>query len=180
MVLKDPTKFKSSFRPQYLSIAFFLCATVLILRLVRCILRRIRDREDGLNSLLAGAAAGWAASKTLSRDYWYFYLTFIGSRLIGAGHKYLMAKGVLSEENAHWHSYVMMAIAHGVHSYGYFLHPYILKDDMYGLYLKMSALTPNEKKWHLSSLRYNNRRLIEKFGANPTYDSITATRIQHL
>jgi hypothetical protein len=130
--------------------------------------------------LLAGAAAGWAASKTLSSDYWYFYLTFIGSRLIGAGHKYLMSKGVLSEENAHWHSYVMMAIAHGVHSYGYFLHPYILKDDMYGLYLKMSALTPNEKKWHLSSLRYNNRRLIEKFGANPTYDSITAARIQHL
>jgi len=74
----------------------------------------------------------------------------------------------------------MMAIAHGVHSYGYFLHPYILKDDMYGLYLKMSALTPNEKKWHLSSLRYNQRRLIEKFGANPTYDSITSARIRHL
>ena len=37
----------------------------------------------------------------------------------------------------------MMTVAHFVHSYGYFLHPFILRDDMYGLYLKMSALTPN-------------------------------------
>ena len=52
----------------------------------------------------------------------------------------------------------MMAFAHGVHSYGYFLHPYILKNDMYGLYEKMSALTPNEKRWHLSALKYTARR----------------------
>ena len=37
----------------------------------------------------------------------------------------------------------MMTFAHYVHSYGYFLHPFILKDDMYGLYQKMSALTLN-------------------------------------
>jgi hypothetical protein len=42
MIAKDPSKLKSSFKPQYFSIALFLCATVLILRLVRCTLRRIR------------------------------------------------------------------------------------------------------------------------------------------
>lgn len=137
-----------------------MSATVLILKLVRCTLRRIREKEDGFNSLIAGAAAGWVASKTLSKEYWYFYLTFIGSRLLGAFHKYLISRNILKEENSYLHSYLMMVVAHTVHSYGYFLHPYILKDDMYGLYLKMSALTPQEQKWHLSSLRYNNRRLI--------------------
>ena len=90
--LKNPSMIKSNFSPQYFSIALFLSATVLVLRLVKCILRRIRDKDDGWNSLIAGAAGGWVATKTLSKDYWYFYLTFIGSRIIGAFHKYLMEK----------------------------------------------------------------------------------------
>jgi hypothetical protein len=167
MIIKNSAKLKESFSSRYLTITVFMCATVLTLRLVRCILRRIRERDDGFNSLLAGAAAGWVASKTLNKDYWYFYLTFIGSRLIGAVHKYLIFKGILNEENSHWHSYFMMTVAHGIHSYGYFLHPFILRDDIYGLYMKMSALTPEEKKWHLSTLRYNHRRLIEIYGYKP-------------
>jgi hypothetical protein len=50
----------------------------------------------------------------------------------------------------------MMGFAHAVHSFGYFLHPYILKEDMYGLYEKMSALTPKEKRWHHAALVYSN------------------------
>ncbi len=158
--LKDFASFKKSLTPRYLTITLFMCATVVTLRYVRCFLRRIREKDDGINSLVAGAAAGWVASKTLSKEYWYFYLTFIGSRIIGAIHKYLISKGILSEENSYLHSYFMMTVAHLVHSYGYFLHPYILKDDMFGLYQKMSALTHNEKKWHLSTLRYNQRRMV--------------------
>lgn len=65
------------------------------------------------------------------------------------------------------HTYFMMAFAHSVHSYGYFFQPYILKDDMYGLYKKMSALTIKEQKWHLSSLNYGHRRTVELFGPQP-------------
>jgi len=119
-----------------------LPAIAIVLKIVRCTLRRIRDNDDGFNSLIAGAAAGWVATKTLSKDYWYFYLTFIGSRLIGAAHKSLMERGILSKENTHLHAWFMMGFAHTIHSIGYFLHPYILKEDMYGLYEKMSALTP--------------------------------------
>jgi hypothetical protein len=42
-------------------------------------------------------AAGWVASKTLSPKYWYLYLTFVGSRIIGAIHKYLLGKGYLKK-----------------------------------------------------------------------------------
>lgn len=182
--LKSATKgssaFKGSFTPRYFTIAVFMCATVLTLRLVRCILRRIRDKDDAGNSIIAGGVAGWVASKTLSKEYWYFYLTFLGSRLIGALHKILIAKNILKEEHSALHSYAMMTFAHIIHSYGYFLHPYILNDDMYGLYRKMSALTPREQRWHLVTLRYNHRRLLEKFGSNPDYDQITLTRMQSL
>lgn len=143
-------------------------------------MRRIREKDDGFNSLLAGAAAGWVASKTLSRDYWYFYLTFIGSRLLGAGHKQLIECGVLSRENTHLHCWAMMGFAHAIHSFGYFLHPYILKEDMYGLYEKMSALTPKEKRWHHAALVYSQRGLIKKYGPNQEFDSITAARISRL
>jgi hypothetical protein len=159
MLGKNPSGLSQSFKSKYFTIALFMCATVLTLRLVRCALRHWREKDDGANSLLAGAAAGWVASRTLDREYWYFYLTFIGSRVIGALHKYLIAKGTLKEENTHWHSFFMMAIAHGVHSTGYFLHPYMLRDDMYGLYLKMSASTPTERKWHLGFLKYKHRRI---------------------
>jgi hypothetical protein len=148
--------------------------------MVRCTLRRIREKDDGFNSLLAGAAAGWVATKTLSKDYWYFYLTFIGSRLIGAVHKSLMEKGVLNKENTHLHAWFMMGFAHTVHSIGYFLYPYILKDDMYALYEKMSALTPKEKRWHHSSMTYAHNSMLRKFGANPEFDSITLARLKRL
>jgi len=180
VVVKNPQEWRKSLRPQYVSIALFLSSTVLLLRLVRCLLRRLRNKDDGWNSFAAGAAAGWMASKTLSKDYWYFYLTFLGSRVIGAAHKFLVQKGVLSDKNVHWHSYCMMTVAHAIHSYGYFLHPFILRDDMYGLYLKMSALTPNEKKWHLTALKYNSRRLTEKFGPDNAFDAITNNRIKNL
>lgn len=152
MMLKGPSTLGQSLRREYFTIALFLPAIALVLKIVRCTLRRIREKDDGINSILAGAAAGWVATKTLSKDYWYFYLTFIGSRLIGATHKALMEKGVLSRESTHWHAWAMMAFAHTIHSLGYFLHPYILKEDMYGLYEKMSALTPKEKRWHKAAL----------------------------
>jgi hypothetical protein len=95
ILLKNSSKLNESLNLQYLTITIFMCSTVLTLRLVKCALRRIRERDDGINSLLAGAAAGWVASKTLNKDYWYFYLTFIGSRLIGALHKYLISVGIL-------------------------------------------------------------------------------------
>jgi hypothetical protein len=88
--LKGPSTLARSINREYFTIALFLPAIALVLKLVRCTLRRIREKDDGFNSILAGAAAGWVATKTLSRDYWYFYLTFIGSRLIGAAHKALI------------------------------------------------------------------------------------------
>lgn len=57
----------SSIRREYFTIALFLPAIALVLKIVRCTLRRIREKDDGFNSLLAGAAAGWVATKTLSR-----------------------------------------------------------------------------------------------------------------
>jgi hypothetical protein len=41
-ILNNPGKWKESLNPQYLTITIFLCATVLTLRVVKCILRRIR------------------------------------------------------------------------------------------------------------------------------------------
>lgn len=74
----------------------------------------------------------------------------------------------------------MMAFAHTVHSLGYFLHPYILKEDMYGLYEKMSALTHREKRWHHAGLVYSQRNVIRKYGAYPEFDQISQARINRL
>lgn len=41
-IVKSPGKWKESLNPQYLTITIFLCATVVTLRLVKCILRRLR------------------------------------------------------------------------------------------------------------------------------------------
>lgn len=51
---------------------------------------------------------------------------------------------------------------------------------MYGLYEKMSALTPKEKRWHHSALVYSQRGLIRKYGAHPEFDAITSARIARL
>ena len=145
---------------------FGVSATIFKLSLSQLV-GSLRKKDDGLNSVIAGGIAGWVATKTLSPEYWHFYLTFIGSRLIGATHKVLIQKKVLNKENTHLHAWAMLSFAQTTHCIGYFLHPYMLKDDMYGLFEKMSALTPREQKWHHAGMTYSHRRMIEKYGPYP-------------
>ena len=51
---------------------------------------------------------------------------------------------------------------------------------MYGLYEKMSALTPKEKRWHHAALVYSQRGLTRKYGPHAEFDAITAARITRL
>ncbi|CAM6002160.1 unnamed protein product [Sphagnum balticum] len=74
----------------------------------------------------------------------------------------------------------MFAIAHTAHSYAYFINPFMIQDDIYSLYLKMSALTPTEKPWHLASLEFNRRRIEEVYGPMPQLDRISDQRIRSL
>lgn len=87
---------KKSFTPEYLSIIVFLSSSTLVLRLVKCALRKIRNRDDGFNSFLAGTAAGYIGTITLNKNYWYILLMFISSRIVGAIHEYLISEGYLS------------------------------------------------------------------------------------
>lgn len=172
--------FKYSFKPEYFTITVFLASTVLVLRLVKCSLRWIRDKDDGWNSFLAGMAAGWVGTKTLSKDYWYLFLMFVGSRIIGVVHKLLIENGYLEERNRHWHSFFMFFVAHSTHSIGYFMQPYLLKDDMYNLYERMSTLTLQEKKWHLTSLKYYKKHVGDLHGRMPELDAISDRKIGRL
>ena len=81
---------KKSFTPEYLSIIVFLSASTLALRLVKCALRWIRNKDDGINSFLGGMAAGCVGTFTLNKNYWYVMLMFISSRIVGAIHEYLI------------------------------------------------------------------------------------------
>ena len=81
---------KKSFTPEYLSIIAFLSASTLALRLVKCALRWIRNKDDGINSFIAGMAAGCVGTFTLNKNYWYVMLMFISSRIVGAVHEYLI------------------------------------------------------------------------------------------
>ncbi len=131
---KSTKHFKKSFSLDYLTIILFLCSSTLVLRLVKCALRWIRDQDDGINSFIAGCAAGWVGTKTLHKDYWYLLLMFIGSRVLGSGYQSLLQKKYLDEKNNSFHYYFMFLIAHATHSYAYFIEPDILKPDMYNLY----------------------------------------------
>ena len=75
---------KSSLTPEYLSIIVFLTSSTLALRVVKCVLRWIRNKDDGFNSFVAGMAAGYVGTLTLNKGYWYIMLMFIASRIIGA------------------------------------------------------------------------------------------------
>lgn len=87
---KGMKHFKKSFTPEYLSIIAFLSCSTLALRLVKCALRWIRDKDDGINSFLGGIAAGYVGTITLNKNYWYILLMFISSRIVGAIHEYLI------------------------------------------------------------------------------------------
>lgn len=145
---------KKSFSAEYLTIIVFLSSSTLALRVVRCGLRWIRKKEDGLNALFAGMAAGYVGTLTLNKGYWYMLLMFVASRIIGAVYQALVQNRVLDPQNSSFHYYILFVISNMVNCYGYFIEADILKPDVYNLYEKMSALTPNEKRWHRSSLRY--------------------------
>jgi hypothetical protein len=67
MLFKGFSNFKKSFTPSYFSIILFMGASTAVLRLVKCGLRRIRGKDDALNSILAGVAAGFVGTKTLKK-----------------------------------------------------------------------------------------------------------------
>ncbi len=131
----------------------------MVLRLVKCGMRWLRNKDDGFSSFLAGVGAGIVGVMTLDKGYWYILIMFMASRILSALHRILMEKNILSQDRINWHYYILFTFAHIVHSYGYFIEPDILKSDMYNLYEKMSVLTPSEKKWHLSSLEYTYKKL---------------------
>lgn len=164
--LKSLTKgfssLKKSFTPEYLSIIVFLSSSTLALRVVKCALRWIRNKDDGLNSLLGGMAAGYVGSLTLNKNYWYILLMFVASRILSAIHQYLMQTNILDPNNNHFHYFVLFLFSNIVHCYGYFIEPDILRPDVYNLYERMSVLTPNEKRWHLSSLIFKQQDLRNK------------------
>lgn len=91
------------------------------LRAVKCGLRWIRNRDDGLNSILAGMAAGYVGTLTLNKNYWYILLMFVASRIVGAIHQILIQNGYLDQNNNNLHYFVLFFIANTVHCYGYFI-----------------------------------------------------------
>jgi hypothetical protein len=95
LLLKGFSHFKKSFTPSYFSIILFMGASTATLRLVKCGLRRIRGKDDALNSILAGIAAGFVGTKTLRKEFWYVLLMFIASRIVGAIHQSLIQSGYL-------------------------------------------------------------------------------------
>lgn len=121
----------------------FLSASTTTLRAVKCGLRWVRNKDDALNSILAGMAAGYVGTKTLNKDFWYVLLMFIASRIIGAIHQSLIQSGHLDHNRKQFHYFVLFFLTNIVHCYGYFIEPDILKPDMYNLYERMSVLTPN-------------------------------------
>ena len=140
----------------------FLSSSTLALRAVKCALRWIRNKDDGLNSVLGGMAAGYVGSLTLDKNYWYILLMFVASRILSAIHQYLMQTNILDPTNNHFHYFVLFLFSNIVHCYGYFIEPDILRPDVYNLYERMSVLTPNEKRWHLSSLIFKQQDLRNK------------------
>ena len=112
---------KSSLTPEYLSIIVFLTSSTLALRVVKCILRWIRNKDDGFNSFVAGMAAGYVGTLTLNKGYWYIMLMFIASRIIGAIYQSLVQKKILNPEHSQLHYYLLFTVANMVHCYGYFI-----------------------------------------------------------
>lgn len=121
-------------------------------------MRWIRKKDDGLNSLVGGMLGGYVGSKTLNKGYWYIFLMFVASRIISSFHQILMKEGYLNPNRSHFHVFTLFTFANILHSEGYFMEPDILNPDMYKLYERMSVLTPNEQRWHLSSLKYHQTK----------------------
>lgn len=120
-LIKGFSHLKKSFTPEYLSIIAFLTASTFALRATKCALRWIRNKDDAINSILAGMAAGYVGTLTLNKNYWYVLLMFIASRIVGAIHQALIQNGYLDGNNSKIHEFFLFFLANLVHCYGYFI-----------------------------------------------------------
>ena len=75
----------------------FLSASTLTLRLIKCGMRWLRNKDDGFGSFLAGVGAGIVGVKTLDKGYWYILIMFMASRIVSAIHRILIEKKVLNQ-----------------------------------------------------------------------------------
>lgn len=96
-LLKGKEQFYNSFNKETFTIVLFLSSSTLTLRLIKCGMRWLRNKDDGLGSFLAGVGAGIVGVKTLDKGYWYILIMFMASRIISAIHRILIEKKVLNQ-----------------------------------------------------------------------------------
>lgn len=96
-----------------------------------CLLRRIRNKDDGLNAFISGFLAGLALviERKENRYLWKVYLA---NRVFEMMYLSLANKGVIKRRTIYY-TYVYM-ISSFMISYAFFMEPIIIKKDMFKLY----------------------------------------------
>jgi len=95
-IFKDPSKILSLFNIDSIRFGAFLGSFSAVYKFVLCILRRIRNTDDGTNSLIAGALAGLslAFESSSRRETWALY-SFV--RSLECLFNYLVEQGYIKK-----------------------------------------------------------------------------------
>ena len=102
-------------------IPLFFFLFTLCLKGSYCLLRKLRNKEDGWNPFVAGSVAALLSMKFLNKKHWYLVLSLISARVVDCLHNVACEKGYLNPERKNLHTYLMFTFSNYINSYGYFV-----------------------------------------------------------
>lgn len=102
----------------------YLSAYTLVLKIVTCLLRRLRDKGDPYNDLLAGAAAGATACLLLQKEQRLVWVGYLLARTCDAYYNHLVNRGVVNKSK--WHYVFVYGFVYALYGYCIMAEPDIM------------------------------------------------------
>ncbi|KAL4487883.1 hypothetical protein ABPG72_022743 [Tetrahymena utriculariae] len=136
-----------------------------LMKLVQCLLRRVRQKEDGFNSFVSGFLGAFIGMMFENKKNWYTWRMYLGGRAIEMLYNSLINKGYINKNAIHFS--FAFAIGSTLIAKGYFHEPRIVENEVFKLYKKFANLSNGEVIWHYCQVSCDEKKLEQSLGFTP-------------
>jgi len=106
----------------------FLGLMTFTLKSLICLLRKIRNKEDGFNTFVSGALAGYLNLFFIEKNHRLAFATFFLSRAFDSCYNSMVNRGTIKKSQLNY--VIIFMLLNGLNVYASFHEPYLVPDSL--------------------------------------------------
>ncbi|CAD8072223.1 unnamed protein product [Paramecium primaurelia] len=154
-VMKSDKKLLNAFKillnKTNFQLGLFMGLQTFLLKGTQCSLRTTRNKEDGINALLAGFIAGGLSYMTQEENVKYLVRVYLFGRAVDCIYQSQVEKGRFKHRKII--PVLVFALMSTLISFAFFFEPEILPLDTYKMYQNFSGAEMNDSLWHMCNVQ---------------------------